>query len=443
MIPIKSLLACALFYIGSASAMSLLQAYEAALQNDPVYRAAVHENEAGKQYAVLGRANLLPTVSISYSASRNQADITAPNASGGQTANHVEYASSAATIALRQPILNLDGLARYRQGIAQTHYSDAQFAGRQQDLMLRLVGTYTDAHYAQDQLSLALAQRDAFAEQQRVNARRFQKGEGTRTDVLETQAKLELAEAQVIEARDSLTNARNALAAIVGVEVTQLDALSDGFRVKPMQPATLGEWKQLAVEKNAEIAAQRHALETARQEIDKNRAGHMPRLDLVANYGRNKSESVSTFNQDSTVRNIGVQLTIPLYAGGSVQAATSQAVANHAKAKAELDSISGKVWVELRKQYSLALSSAARIDALMRSVDAARLLIDATRLSVQGGVRVNLDLLNAEQQLHTARRDLAQARYGYLLSYLRLRFSAGTLGMNDLRDVAGYFVAPR
>jgi protease secretion system outer membrane protein len=425
---------------GSVSALGLVEAYEAALQNDPTFRSAVHENEAGQQNKRIGRATLLPTVSASYSHTQNRADITQPNVFGQMSTTHPEYNSSVGAVQLRQPLLNLEGLARYRQGVAQTEYSDALFAGRRQELVIRLVSAYADAQYAEDQLMLATAQRDAFAEQMRVNERMFQKGEGTRTDMLETQAKFDVAEAQVIEARDSLTTARNALAAIIGMEVKELDPLSDDFRVLPMQPESFEEWKALALENNPEVAAQRHAVEATRHEVSRNRAGHAPRLDMVASLSKNKGETLNTFNQESTVRAVGVQLNIPIYSGGYVDATTTQAVSNHEKAKSDLEAKTNQVLVELRKQYSLVLSSAAKIDALNKSVKSATLVVAATEQSIKGGVRINLDLLNAKQQYYTAKRDLAQARYNYLLSYLRLRSAAGTLGADDLHKIAGYFV---
>lgn len=441
-------LACAtvltmwLLQAGPASALGLIQAYEAALQNDPAYRAAVHENEAGQQYEVLGRANLLPSLSASYSNSKNQADITTKTAFG-QTAEQRNYTSMTGAIQLRQPLVNMEGIARYYQGVAQTDYSDAQFAARRQELIVRLVGAYAEAKYAEDHLALALVQRDAYAEQRRMNDRMFEKGEGTRTDMLETQAKFDLAEAQVLEAKDNLTDARNALAAMVGQEIIALDALRDDFRVKPMQPDGFDEWKAIAMERNPEIVAQRHAVEAASQEINKNRAGHMPRLDAIASISKSSSDTINTYNQDAQTNSIGVQLNVPLYSGGYTSAVTSQAASNHEKAKADLEAKTSQVLIDLRKNYSLTLSSALRIDALEKSVNSARLLVEATQKSVRGGLRTNLDVLNAQQQLFTAKRDLSLARYNYLLGYLRLRQAAGVVGMGDLQDIAGYFVAHR
>jgi len=210
-----------------------------------------------------------------------------------------------------------------------------------------------------------------------------------------------------------------------------------------MQPAGLDDWREIALPNNAEILAQRQAVESASQEVNKNRAGHLPRLDFVASYAKNKSDTLNTLNQESTSRTVGIQLNVPIYSGGSVSAATRQAVANLEKAKTDLEAKTKQVLVELRRQHSAVQSGSTKIDALTKSLKSAEALVEATRQSIKGGVRINLDLLSAEQQVFSARRDLAQAKYTYLLSYLKLRNAAGTLGENDLRSVAGYFVAGR
>ena len=442
-IPMKKLLTTAMvaaFVVQAvpASAIGLLQAYQAALANDPTYQSAIHENDAGQENQYLGRASLLPSASISYSRSNNRTDLTTTNALG-ENLTHPAYTSKGAYLQVKQPILNLDGIARYKQGIAQTNYSDAVFSNRKQDLVLRLVGAYVDAQYAEEQLKLMVAQRDALAEQKRVNERMFEKGESTKTDVLETQSKFDVAEAQLIEAQDAVTTARNTLSSLVGAEVTSLDPLVSNFKAQPLQPASFDEWRTIALEKNPEIDSLRYGVEAASQEINKQRAGHAPRVDLIATLSRTDSETLNTLNQDQKNRSIGVQVNIPLYSGGYVNAASRQAVASSERAKSDLDAKTSQVMVELRKQFSLVQSGVTRIDALVKSVKSADLLVDATRQSIKGGVRINLDLLNAQQQQFAARRDLAQARYNYLMSYLRLRNSAGTLGGDDLQLVASYF----
>lgn len=420
-------------------AMGLIQAYDAALQHDAIYLSAMAENQAGQQYKAIGRAGWLPRLEYSYGNSKNMAALTTQGIAGLPVTSHPDYTSISNNISLRQTLFNLDTVARYRQGIAQTNFSDAQFAGRSQDLMIRLVTAYTEARFAQDQLALLVAQRDAFAEQKRANQRMFQYGEGSKTDVLETEAKLDVAQAKLIEAEDNLDTARHMLAAITGQDARYLDGLVDDFKVLPLALAVFEDWKEIASKNNADIAAAQFALDAAEQEISKSLAGHAPRVDLNATYSRSNSDTLTTYKQDSTVRSIGVQLVVPLFSGGHVTAVARQSMANRDKARFDLDAITSKVMIELRKQFSAARSSIAKMDALQKSVDSATLLVQATKQSVKGGVRINLDVLNAQQQLVAAKRDLAQARYNYLVGLLKLRVAAGILGGDDLRAVAAYF----
>jgi protease secretion system outer membrane protein len=428
--------------LGSPSTLSLLQAYDAALANDASYRAAVHERQAGQEFRVLGRAQLLPFASASFSTSKNRADITTEFPQGDRTERR-NYTSLSAVVQVRQPLFHPEGRARYRQGIAQTNASNAQFLIRGQDLIVRLATLYVAAQYAQDQLQLATAQGDAYAQQKLSANRMLESGEGTRTDVLEAQAKFDVADAQIIEAGDNLVNASDALAAMIGRNAPRLQRLADDFQVRPMLPASFEEWKRIALDNNAEILTLRIALEIAREEVKKIEAGHSPRLDLIASAGRNSADTLNTLNQSASTLSLGLQLNIPLYAGGAVSAAVRQAVANHEKAQAELDGKSSQVLVELRKQFNLTQSSVTRVKAAETSLRSTQLLVDATRRSVQGGQRTTLDVLNAQQQFYEAKRDLALARFNYLLSYLRLRYSAGTLDRTDLDAVSTYLVADK
>lgn len=439
-LPLRRLLASALLSVlsGEASAIGLMQAYQDALQNDPAYRSAKFENDAGQENRAIGRSSLMPNLSISYAANRNFLNMTTITSQGNYS-SQPNYNGMVSTLSLRQPLFNLGDLARYNEGVAQAEYSRAQFGGRGQELVIRLVSAYTDALYAEDQLALANAQRDAFEEQKLVNERMMQKGEGTKTDELETESKYAMALAQVIEAQDGVTAAKRALSAIVGEDVGDVDHLTDDFRTRPLEPASFAEWKELALANNADLAAQRYAVEASRQEMKKNRSGHMPQLDFVASVSKNNAGSIYTYNQDMTVRSYGVELNMPLFAGGYVNATTRQANANYERARADLSDKTNKALIELQKQYELVQSSSARVNALTKAVDAARLLVVATRESIKGGVRVNLDLLNAQQQFFQSRRDLAQARYNYLLSYLRLKQASGTLAADDLQRVAKYF----
>lgn len=433
-IPALGLLA--LFPPQEALAIGLVQVYETALANDSAYQAAVHENRAGQEFTAIGRSALLPSLSASFAINRNEQDFTRQAISLNRS-----YASQTATIQLRQPLINLGAFAGYRQGVSKTNQSNAEFSNQGQELILRLVGAYIHVKYAEDQLALVTAQRTALEEQHRANERMLEKGESTKTDALETQARYDLAEAQVFEAQDNLANARDALASILGEDVTELDPLSDDFRVKPMQPGRFEDWKEIALENNPEIAIRRHAVDVAREEISKQQAGHFPRVEAVAAIARNKSDNPILVGVDALTQSIGVQISLPLYSGGSVSAMTSQAKSSHEKAKADLATKTNQITVELRKQYNLALTSPSRIAALVKSVDSASFLVEATMKSIKGGVRTNLDFLNARQRLFEAKRDLAEARYSYLLAYLRLRKAAGIVGIGDLHDIASCFAS--
>jgi protease secretion system outer membrane protein len=429
--------------VNQTSAMGLLQAYDAALQNDPVYRSAVFENQAGQQYRVLGRAALLPTLQYSYASSQNRADTTEPNFFGAMNTTHPEYTSITSSLSVRQTLFNLDAMARYRQGMARTHYSDALFARQRQDLIVRLVVAYAEARFAQEQLALYTAQRDTLAEQRRVNDRLFEKGEGTKTDMLETQARLDVAQARLVEAENSLASARATLSAMTGPDISPLDGLSSDFRALPLPSEHLEDWQAWATRDNAELAQGRLGVEVADHEISRNRAGHAPRLDLNASYSHTVADSLTNYNRDSTIRSIGVQLVLPLYSGGAVEASSMQAVAMQAKAQSDLEASTRKVMIEVQKQLAAVKSGVSKIDALQKAVNSATELVYATQQSVKVGARINLDVLNAQQELQAAQRDLLQARYNYLISALKLRLAAGSLNLDDVREVASQFSSER
>ena len=323
--------------------------------------------------------------------------------------------------------------------MAQSKYAAAQFDSQKQEVIFRVVNAYLDVLFKRDLLELARVEHELYVEQRKVNDRMFDKGEGTRTDMLETQARLDVSEAQMLEAEDSLSLSRANLGAIVGAEVDSVDDLVPEFRVRPGDGQSFEYWKGVAIDTNPDIKTLTYGVEIADQEVRKAYAGHAPRVDAVGTYGKTASDSINTFNQDQKIRSIGIQVNIPFYSGGQTSAAARQAVANREKAKADLQAQTDKVLLELRKDYSVLASSVKRVDALLKSVGSSETLIKATEQSIKGGVRINLDALNAKQQLYTTKRDLAQARYNYLLTSLRMRASVGTLDETDVREMAANF----
>lgn len=435
-IVILNLAVTLLLQSGNSFAMGLLEAYEEALHSDPLFRSAVHENEAGQQSAEIGRAGLLPNLSITHSQGINRGTISQDGRS-----LPLDFNNEVTALTLRQPLLNLEALAGYRQGVTQANSSQARFSNQSHQLILRLAEAYFTALLARDRLALASAQRDALAELRQVNENMLKHGEGTKTDVLETRSRYSLAQAQVIEAQNEWEAAQLALSAITGKSVTQLDSLKKIFEIQPLQPPDFASWKEIALASNTELVAQRYEVDSSREEVTKSRSGHAPRVDLVASLSRNNAASFVAADRNVRLASVGVEVSIPLYAGGRVNAITKQASANQAKKEADLDAMTDKVLLDLRKQYQLLQSSVLRIDSLEIAVESARLLIEATEKSIYGGIRINLDLLDAQKQLYSAQVDLAEARYSYLLAFLRLRYAAGILELDNLRKIASYFVS--
>ena len=423
---------------GPVQALGLLDAYDLAVRNDPTFQAAIEERAAGEENRALGRSALLPTLSWNYNNSRNESEVTQAS-----TRTDRDYRSYAATLTLQQPLLDYEAYARFRQGAAQALFSDERFRSKSQYLAVRLLNAYSQALLAQERIELSRAQKRAFAERLQLNQRLLKGGEGTRTDVLETQARLSMAVAEEIEAQDNQDVALRELEAMLGepLQIEQLAPLAAHFVIAPLEPQRFESWRELALANNPELASQQHALTSAEYEVERKRAGHLPKLSLYASSRQTSSDSESTYNQKYDTNSVGIQLTVPLFAGGSVSASTRQAARQLSQAQYELDAQTASTLVDLRKQYNLNSSAAAKVRAYEMAVESAGALVQATQKSVSGGERVNLDVLDAEQQLFSAKRDLAEARYVYLLARVQLRYYAGVLNEGDLRQVAGYFRA--
>jgi protease secretion system outer membrane protein len=444
----KTLIASALALsslMTDASALDLMNAYEGALASDPIFRAAVKDAEAGRANLEIGRSGLLPQLSANYYSAINNSHVAAPRfgAAGGPTViTNQAYPSNNSYFQVTQALFNLQAVAQFRQGAAQANLAQAKLAYNTQDLLIRVLQAYTDLLFARDQYSYYVAQRDAFKEQMQVNIRRYEKGEGTITDTLETKASYEMADAQVIEARDVIQNNKRKLEAIVGMQLQSANDVRPilrSFKIKPLNPRPFEAWTEVALALNPEILAGQHAQEVARQDFQKNVGANFPVINAVATWGQQNSYYISTINQQATTSTAGIQATWPIFNGGQTTGLISQSRANYEKSSAQLDEARSRVLTELRKQYDAVLSSEQKVAALNRAVESATELTKAMRLSIKGGERINMDALLADKGLANAQRDLAQAKYNYLLSYLRLKQQAGNLTSEDLQHVASYF----
>lgn len=444
----KTLIASALVLSSvmiDANALDLMNSYESALAHDPTFRAAVKDAEAGRANLEIGRSGLLPQLSANYYSAINNSHITQPQYGqygGPNVITNQAYPSNNSYFQVTQALFNLQAVAQFRQGTAQANLAQARLAYNTQDLLIRVVQAYTDVLYASEQYSYAAAQKEAFKEQLQVNNKRFEKGEGTITDSLETRASYEMADAQVIEARDVIENNKRKLEAITGIELksaNEVKPIFKSFKVQPLNPRAFELWKEMALAANPEILASQHNEEVARQDMQKNVAGNYPTISAVATWGQQNSYYISTINQQAVTSTAGIQAQWALFNGGQTTGLISQSRSNYEKAQAQSDEARLRVITELRKQYDTTLSSEQKVAALNRAVESATELTKAMRKSVKGGERINLDVLMADKGLATAQRDLAQAKYNYLLAYLRLKQQAGNLTSEDLQTVATYF----
>ncbi|WZB61821.1 TolC family outer membrane protein [Achromobacter xylosoxidans] len=422
-----------------ARALDLIELHALAVRNDPAFQAALKDRDAGVAQKDIERAGLLPSINYRYSTGQNRSRVTQSTFLGDIT-EHRNYRSYSSSVELQQPLLDYEAISAYRQGEALALFSNETYRGKSQELVVRVFEAYTQALYAKDQLLLAQAQKRSFSERMQLNQRLLDLGEGTRTDILETSARYNMAQAQEIEAQDNEDAANRELSALSGLPLNALTLapLHGPFTIKPLLPDEYEAWQALALRHNATLQSLAHSIDAAAANVEKSRAGHLPKVGLYARAGKDSSNSESSYNQTYSTNSVGLQVSIPLYAGGRVSAQTGQAVDSMEKLRYERDARRDALLNDLRKQYNLYKSSVAKIRAYELAVASANQLIVATRKSVAGGERVNVDVLNAEQQLYDALRNMAQARYGYLGAWVKLKYYAGTLDPVGLEQVASY-----
>ncbi|WP_283180838.1 TolC family outer membrane protein [Pseudomonas svalbardensis] len=428
------LIFCLLALSLPASAMDLKQAWDLLQYQGPVYRAAVHEKEAGVENRAIGMAGLLPQ--ISASAYDNKVNGT-QRQSGVE--RDLDYDSKGANVRLRQPLFNKQKMAEYRQGKQRADYSVAVFDAKSQDAAVRLAESYFDVLLASETIVLAKSKLSAFDEQLASAKRRMELGAGTVTDIDESVARRDLAAVELIEAQDNLVNARRKLEEYIGETPESLTTLRPSFNTPPLLPSNLQDWLVKAQSDSPLIHARRHSSDLAEEEVKRARAGHWPTLDFVAGYTAGDSQSISELNQRNRYGSIGLEVNFPLYSGGGTSALTRQASANSYKALDELDATRQEVITGTTREYRGVQSGATRIQALERAVESNERSLTSTRKGFkEGGTSTNSDVLNAEELLFVARHDLFEAKLRYLMSRLRLASSVGSLGDDDIDHINDY-----
>ncbi|NMM28870.1 MAG: TolC family outer membrane protein [Glaciimonas sp.] len=421
-----SFVAAAFLALG-AHAADLQQIYNDARINDPQYASARATLAAGQEKLPQGRAGLLPTLGLSGSNTKNEID------SGGNF-NASNYA-----LTLSQPLFRWGNWQQYEQSKLLVAAADAQFSQAQQDLILRVSQAYFDILGAQDTLTFIQAQKVAITEQLASAKQNFEVGTATITDTHEAQARFDLAVAQEFAAQNDLEIKRASLQQIIGKPPAELAPLQLGLTLSMPEPAQIGAWLDSAQQRNYGVIGQQLALEIAQRDISRNRAGHYPTVDLVASRNYTKQPS-STFNGAIVATNsnsIGVQWNIPLFAGFAVTSRVRESIALEDKTRFDLETARRTAMQSVRQSYLGVNSGLAQVKALEAAEISSQSALDSNKLGYQVGVRVNIDILNAQQQLFSTRKDLSKARYDTIINGLKLKSAAGTLTEQDVLQVNG------
>ncbi|MGZ5787616.1 MAG: TolC family outer membrane protein [Ramlibacter sp.] len=401
--------------------MTLSQAYRAALEQDATIRAVRATTDAKRERLPQARAQLLPNVSASGSVNTNHLLVLAPSGTGDLT-----YSSSNRALTIRQPIFRPFQFADYRQAEAQVADANAALDKETQNVAVRVATAYLDALLAEDQVALVVAEKATFTTQLDAARKRLKAGVGVRTDIDDAQAKLDQAIAQELQARQNVGYTRRELQVLVNAPVNKLAPL-DAARLKLVDPNPnrLEDWVERAELTSPEVRSLLAQRDAARADIDKAKAGHLPTLDAIAQWSVARSDTVTTINARYDTRAIGLQLNVPIFAGGYNTSQVRQSIAGLESAEQQLEALRRDLALRVEKQFRGVTEGVAQIRALEQAVRSAETTLESNRKSYEGGVRTVVDVLNAEQQRVSALRDLAQARYVYVLSRIQLQALTG------------------
>lgn len=418
-----------------AHAFDLLQVYRTARENDPVFEAARYTLEAAREKIPQARASFLPTVNLNGNYNRTSADTTYTNAPV-VTRNVNSWAWS---LQLTQPLLRMQSIYAYSESEALVEMAVAQYSQAEQDLILRVSQAYFDVLVAQETVTAVEAQVQAMNEQLAAATHGFKAGTSTVTDVHEAKSKAELARAQQVAALYDLDNKRAELGKLVGEAPDQLAALQPAAVSPSPDPAEPQAWIVQARENNPTVRLQKATLDAAEANVKKLRAEHLPTLDLTASVGDNYASgsltNPSDFSSRSRSQMAGVQLSVPIYSGGATSSRVHEAAANQYKARAQLEEARRKAGADARQAFAGIMSGVSQIAALQSAVESGGSSVNGNKAGYQLGLRINSDVLAAEQQLYLSIRDLVKARYDTLFQGLKLKAAAGILNEADLLTI--------
>jgi outer membrane protein len=426
---------------GGALGADLLSVYREALAYDAQFASARAAVEAGREKLPQGRAGLLPTIGLTSNTQWN--DVNYHVRSTPPVDVPFKYNSNGWTVQLSQPLFRWQNWVNYNQSELLVVQSEAQFVAAQQDLINRVAQAYFDVLLAQETLATTQAQKAAIAEQLESAKRNFEVGTATITDTDEAQSRHDLAVAQEIAAQNDLAVKRNALATIVGAEHPSLKGLRANVQIARPQPDSVEKWVESAETGNPAVAVSKAGAEIADLEVGKQRAGHYPTLDLVASRGRNSQTSTLSMSSpgsvlpgtDANATTVGLQLAIPIFAGGATVSRDREAVALREKARSDFDNARRTAALQARQAYLGVTSGLSQVKAYEAALVSSQSALESNKLGYEVGVRINIDVLNAQSQLYDTKQKLAKARFDTLIAQLKLKAAAGGLTEDDLAAI--------
>ena len=401
--------------------------YALARANDAQYAAAVQTAAAGREKGVQGRALVLPTVGLAGNIRRNYDDSSAYDPAG-------QYESGNLTLTATQPLLRRANRVSAEQGELQAKLAEQQLKLAEEDLLARVSRGYFEVLQAQDALATVGAQKDAFAQQLAQAKRSMEVGLAPITDFNEAQSRFDLTVAQEIAARNDLELKRRRLEKAIGGELPKLATLDADTNIDVLPATQLQDLFNAAAQSATQVAIGITSEQIARLEVAKQDAGRHLTIDLVATMGKNRNANYGALGGQQTQNaTIGIDIALPIYQGGAIDSRAREAVANLGRTQSELDNARRQATLDARQGLLGVQSGIALNQALRKAVGSGETQVRSTQRGLEVGVRTRVDVLNAEQQLFTTKRDLSAARYQTLISGLQLKAAAGALSEQDLK----------
>ena len=419
-------------------AENILDIYNEALENDPTFRAAEYSYLSDKQIVVQGRAALLPSITISGSTNWNeyyQNDIL-----------QQDYNSFSKSARVSQPLFRLDTWFNFKRSKSLTNAAEADFAYEQQNLLLRTAELYFGVLRAIDNLNAAISEEKAIKKQLDQAQQRYEVGLSAITGVQEAQLAYDLSKAARINNEGNLFSAREALNALIGREIFSLDELGESLEISSPYPNSKEEWVKLALENNYQLKAAHLRKNAAKSNARSAASDRLPKIDIVGSGSESETnqfnyEGFSINGQGIPVpavtgrRNYAIQLSMPIFQGGAVYSKRKQAYAQYNEADENTLFAERRIIQEVRSQFSNVVTLVANVTAQQQAVTSATSALEATQVGYKVGTRNVVDLLQAEKNLYSAEKNLANAKYDYILANLRLALAAGTIDPSDIVEI--------